>query len=289
METLELTQEELEIIRERRKTYDVEKVKAEEKITKSIQKEVNSNKERIFESIQTNRKQLKSNRELVRELNEQAGETLFRLEVTRNRRIKQVRRYYYTDENGVRHSISYKSSYSDNDQKYGPEVIEWEKEYTELRSKVVHVKYPFVYLSEDTYTRREGRYFNISGFGYDIERRSLKRLSSIVDRVKKLVESKRSHLDNRAFREECQQEFRKTITSYLDQVGIQDRSIYDSSVGFNLDNGIEVRVKLVIDYESREWTTKVENVYYPLVNLSENKTLQEVVGKCRNWKPLKFD
>ena len=289
METLELTQEELELIRERRKTYDVEKVKAEEKITKNIQKEVNNNKERIFESIQTDRKRLKSNRELVRELNEQAGETLFRLEVTRNRQIQQVKRYYYTDENGVRHSTSYKSSYSDNDQKYGPEVIEWERKYTELRSKVVHFKYPFVYLREDTYTRRKGRYFNISGFGYDIGQRSIKRFSSIITKVKDLVERNREELDNRAFREECQQEFRKTITSYLDQIGIQDRSIYDSSVGFNFDNGIEVRVKLMIDYESRNWTTKVKNVCYPIVELSENKTLQEVIGKCRDWKPLKFD
>ena len=289
METLELTQEELELIRERRKTYDVEKVKAEEVIQEKLTGDIERAKSRIFRDLQDCRLELKVNRKLVEDLNKEAGEELFKLTTSYREETKEIVRYYYTDENGVRSAISYKSNHSDSDQKYGPEVVEWRKKYKILKSRVEHVKYSSVYLFRDTYTERKGVYYGIYGFGYDIQKRPLKRLSSIITKVKDLVERNREELDNRAFREECQQEFRKTITSYLDQVGIQDRSIYNSSVEFNLDNGIGVRVKFMIDYESRNWTTKVENVYYPIVELSENKTLQEVVGKCRDWKPLEID
>lgn len=287
MTTLELTQQELELIRERRKTYDVEKVKAEEKITKDIEEEVQREKNRIFEAIQDSRKVLKFNRSLVHQLNEEAGENLFRLEVTRDRRKKQVKRYYYTNDNGIRYATSYVSIYSDDYEKYGPEVIEWEKEYTELRSKVVHFKYPFVYLSEDNYTQREGRYFNISGFGYDVEKRSMKRLSSIVTKVKDLVNLNRGTLEERVFRKKCEQEFKENMELYLASLeGIKETSIYSHGVHITLNNGIAIRVELEISTKDERWTTRVDSIQYPTDPSVENIPLIDAIEMCRDWKPL---
>lgn len=287
METLELTQEELELIRERRKTYDVEKVNAEEVILESITKEIEKHRKSIFKAVQECRRDLKVNKKLVEDLNKEAGEELFKLGVWYSEEVKEVVRHYYTDENGVRSAISYKSNYSENDQKYGPREVEWRRKYKVIKSRVEHVEFSSVYLTRDTYTEREGQYYNIHGLGYDVERRSLKRLSSIVTRVKDLVHINREDLEKRVFFNQCEELFKTEMeTVYLPHEDVERGTVYDRSAYFTLKNGIEINVNLQVDYTNKTYSSKVQKIIYPELKYSDNIDLQTAIQGCRDWKSL---
>lgn len=280
MQTLELTQAEIEIIKERRKTYDVEREAAEEAIALQLEKDIKHSRSSIARSVQNSRREYIVNRNLVQALNKVAGTELFTLLSEKRTSTSEVKRYYYTDEKGVRHATNYKSMYSKSDAKYGDEVIEWSRKYS-YYTYTVAVK-EFTFLSIEKW---DGGKYYLSGAGYDTEKRRYKRLESLVDTVSSVIESNRNRFEKRAYTQQATEELKSLMKENYKDL---DKYFYYNSVRLLLENGIVIIVEPVIDFENRTWKSQVKEIKYPEMPQPKGN-VDLVVEKLKGWKPVEFD
>lgn len=287
METLELTQQELEIIKDLRKTYDVEKVRAEENIQESIDKEVKSKKIGIRNDVLASRNNIRDAKSLIPKLNNEAGYEMFSLKLVPITGERQVSRYYYTNEHGVRDSISYKSPYSDSDKKYGPEVIEWRRKCKYYAVKVVNKRFPAIEIVRDNYTSRSGRYYNVIGTNSSIRNRSYKSLKTIVTRVNDYIEANVDLLLDNQYRDLARKEIETYINKRFDYIS---KDIYSSQINLNLANGLNITIYIKVDLINKSWDLEVGKIYYPgPIELENMGNVEYMVDQLSKWKPLEID
>ncbi len=280
MQTLELTQAEIELIKERRKTYDVEREAAEEAIALQLEKDIKHSRSNIARSVQNSRREYIVNRNLVQELNKVAGTELFTLLSEKRTGTLELKRFYYTDEKGVRHATNYKSMYSKSDAKYGDEVIEWSRKYSYYNHTIAVKEFTFL-----TIQKYEGVKYYLSGAGYDTEKRRYKRLESLVDTVSSVIESNRNSYEKRAYTQQATEEFKSLMKENYKDL---DKNFYYNSVRLVLESGIEIIVEPVIDFENRTWKSEVREIRYPEMPQPKGNVYL-VVEKLKGWKPIEID
>lgn len=288
MKTLELTNDEIALIQERRKLYDVEKINALEKIKESVDREILGSSKQVARDINNSRKDRLFYKKLVKDLNEEAGSEMFTLSCVPYSNNRKVVRHYYVDEKGITHARSWVGSYGEEEKKYGPEVVEWEKTYSYYDVGAVHSEFPSVKICRDN-SGKDGTYYSIQGLGYDVSTRSYKRLSTIIERVKELVKAQRKELEYKKLRVQVSGEFKVFIeTRYRDYVE------YFSGLSCTLkfENGVTLHMTAKIDSTNETWKAVLREVRYPQdPTLPEGGVLEysKLLQRAKDWKPLNID